>query len=86
MTYLTTICVLSLFAWWFVKFIPVWMVYFSGLSSVVVHVLNVLIVLRYTLHIVSVYRDGITFSGVHPAFIEMVRTTRLIRGREKEAS
>ena len=84
LTHLITICALSLFAWWFIKFMPVWLVYFSAFSSVIIHILNVLFVLRYKFHIVHVSDTTITFGGVHPTFIEMIRTTRGIRSRELE--
>ena len=50
----------------------------------IIHILNVLFVLRYKLHIVHVSDTTITFGGVHPTFIEMIRTTRGIRSRELE--
>jgi hypothetical protein len=82
MTHCLTICVFQLFAFWFMTFMPIWLMVAACISSIVVHVLNVIFVLGYKLRVVHISDTTITFGGVHPTFIEMVRTTRGIRHRE----
>jgi hypothetical protein len=64
--------------WWFFAFV--------GIATLMMHLINVIFVQNHKLHVIEIEKDSITFGGVHPHFIEMIRTTRGIRSRESAKS
>ena len=82
--HISTISILQFFSSSWLRHLPLWIVVIIYAVSVALVVVDVVIVLRYKLHIVHVSDTTITFGGVHPTFIEMIRTTRGIRSRELE--
>ena len=64
--------------------IAAWILIYAFFSSFAIFFLSLLLVPCYKLHVVHVSDTTITFGGVHPTFIEMIRTTRGIRSRELE--
>jgi hypothetical protein len=59
-----------------------WTIAYIGLTSVLLHLANVIIVQNYRLRVVQVDRHSITFGGVHPTFVDVLRTARRLRAEE----